>query len=207
MASRDGGEAMGFHVVIDKDDLREGVQLTVDVNWSLEDATLMIKGAVCKTVRCHLFFVQRRTGAGAGNLELQNDKQGVDAIDFQKLLASQACRFGRCQWPVAVQPASAQTRAFAREVLHKIGRHAVVARPDDLGDCGAGPRAGELAEEQAATNEGSVQSHHVGHQAAVPPVQDAVHGADSRVQDSAAGFEPEADGEDVDETHIFQYRQ
>ena len=89
MASRDGGEAMGFHVVIDKDDLREGVQLTVDVNWSLEDATLMIKGAVCKTVRCHLFFVQRRTGAGAGNLELQNDKQGVDAIDFQKLLASQ----------------------------------------------------------------------------------------------------------------------
>ena len=49
----------GFQVVLDMDELREGVQLTVDMNWSLEDATLMIKGAVCKTVRCHLFFVQR----------------------------------------------------------------------------------------------------------------------------------------------------
>ena len=27
-----GDGAMGFHVVIDKDDLREGVQLTVDVS-------------------------------------------------------------------------------------------------------------------------------------------------------------------------------
>ena len=34
----------GFQVVIDMDELREGVQPTVDMNWSLEDATLMIKG-------------------------------------------------------------------------------------------------------------------------------------------------------------------
>ena len=141
------------------------------------------------------------------------------------------CRFARCQWLVAVQPAPTHTRAFAREVLHKIGRHAVVARPDDLGGCGAskkpasevgleeertpkGPRAGELAEEQAATNEGSAQPHHDGHQASVQsavqtplddvsPVQDAVHGACSCAQDFAAGFQPEVGGEDVDESQIF----
>ena len=54
-------------------ELRECVELTVDMNWSLEDATLMIKGAVCKSVRCHLFFKQRRKGTAAGNLELHND--------------------------------------------------------------------------------------------------------------------------------------
>ena len=79
------------------------------------------------------------------------------------------------------------------------------------------PRAEELAE-YYATNEGSVQPPHDEHQAAVqaavqtpleevPPVQDAVHGDGSRAQDSAAGFEPEADGEEVDESQIFLYRQ
>ena len=43
----------GFQAVLDMGELREGVQLTVDMNWSLEDATLMIKGQVCKTVRCN----------------------------------------------------------------------------------------------------------------------------------------------------------
>ena len=38
----------GFQVVLDIDELREGV-----MNWSLVDATLMIKGAGCKTLRCH----------------------------------------------------------------------------------------------------------------------------------------------------------
>ena len=58
------------------------------------------------------------------------------------------------------------------------------------------------------------QPPHHGHQAAVqtplddvPPVQDAVHGAGSRAQDSAAGFDPEADGEERDESQIFLYRQ
>ena len=37
----------------------------------------------------------------------------------------------------------------------------------------------------------------------VSPVQDAVHGAGSCAQDFAAGFEPEVDGEDVDESQIF----
>ena len=48
-----------FQVVIDMGELRGSVELTVDMNWSLEDATLMIKGAVFKSVRCHLFFMQR----------------------------------------------------------------------------------------------------------------------------------------------------
>ena len=61
--------------------------------------------------------------------------QGVDAIDFQKLLALPCAVWQDA--PVAVQPAPTHTRAFAREALHKIGRHAVVARSDDLSDCGA----------------------------------------------------------------------
>ena len=56
----------GFQVVLDMDGLREGAQLTVDMNWSLEDATLMIKGAVCKTV-----LVLRATGNRRWRRELR----------------------------------------------------------------------------------------------------------------------------------------
>ena len=70
----------GFQVVIDMDELRESVELTVDMNWSLEDATLMIKGAVCKSVRCHLFFMQRGKGIAASNLELLSDQQGCTPL-------------------------------------------------------------------------------------------------------------------------------
>ena len=79
-------------------------------------------------------------------------------------------------------------------------------------------RGGELAEKQVATDEGSVQPPHDGHQVAVqsavqtshedvPPVQDAAHGAGNGAQDSAARFEPEADGEDLDASQIFVTRK
>ena len=224
----------GFQVVIDKDELREGVQLTVDMNWRLEDATLMIKGAVCKTVRCHLFFVHRGKGAGARNFELQNDKQGVDAIDFQKLLdlpcdvsedASGLSRSNQLQLKLAPSPGKFPTGSDDMPSLLGLTTLATAA-PSKKPASEVGleeertpkrPRAGELAE-YYATNEGSVQPPHDEHQASVqaavqtpleevPPVQDAVHGAGSRAQDSAAGFEPEADGEEVDESQIFLYRK
>ena len=220
-----------FQAVLDMDELREGVQLTVDMTWSLEDATLMIRGAVCKTVRCHLFFVQRGIGAGAGNLELQNDKQGVDAIDFQKLLAlpcavsqdaSGLSQSNQLQLTLAPSPGKFSTRSDDMPSLLGLTTLATAA-PSKKPASEVGleeertpkrPRAGELAEEQAATNEGSAQPPHDGHQAAVQsavqtplddvsPVQDAVHGAGSCAQDFVAGFEPEVDGEDVDESQIF----
>ena len=113
----------------------------------------MIKGAVCKSVRCHLFFMQRRKGTAAGNQELQNDQQGVHAIDFQRLLSFVVCCFGRCQ-PVAVLQARNQRQALA----HRIGRYAVAVGPD-VDDSGG--------------------------------------------QDSAAIFQPEAHGEDVDESQMY----
>ena len=69
------------------------------------------------------------------------------------------------------------------------------------------PRGEELAERQAATDEGPVQLPHGGHQVAAQPAvqtpQEAVHGAGSGAQHSAAIFEAEADGEDLDESQIY----
>ena len=104
----------GFQVVIDMDELRVGDQLTVDMKLSLEDAALMIKLAVRKTVRCHLFFVQQGKGAGAGNLELQNDKQGLDATGVQKLLALPCVPFRKM--PVACRsPTSSSSKSRLRQ--------------------------------------------------------------------------------------------
>ena len=140
----------------------------------------------------------------------------MDAIDFQKLLtlpcavsqdASGLSQSNQLQPKLA--PGKFSTRSDDMPSLLGLATLATAA-PSKKPESEVGleeertlkrPRARELAEEQAATNQGSVQPLHDGHQAAVqsavqtplddvPPVQDAVHGAGSRGQDSSAGFEP-----------------
>ena len=156
----------------------------------------MIKGAVCKSVRCHLFFLRRRKGTAACNLELQKEKQGMDAVDFQRLLAlpcavskdaSGLSQSSQLQIKRALSPGKFPTRS---DDMPSLGLTTLAtAAPSKKPTAEVGlerapkrPCRGQLAEEQAATDEGSVQPPHDGHQAAVQaalqtPVQYAVHGA------------------------------
>ena len=143
-------------------------------------------------------------GTAASNLELHNE-QGVDASDFQRLLslscavsdASRLSQSSKLEIKGALSPGKFSTGSDDMLSLPGLTTLATAAPSKKLASevgleeerAWKRSRGGELAEEQAATDEGSVQPPHDGHQVAtphkdVPPVH-AVRGAGSGAQDSA----------------------